>query len=233
MLSDDELLTLFHSILDDKEFFSDAEEHGETLKEHITDENLCTIECNIGLFSGIPKEDLKGILEEFMVLIFRYERDMFISEHHKFMTFISNLDEARKSNSNIDSPTDLLKKPKKKIRPSTQLTQDIKTLEKSKEFFERVLNIQKLGDSGLTMRFLRVDDQQKKDLSDLYDVLDDILKDLKEKKFNIIKRSAYYDNGEPNKVEIKSFLEKVIEKYELKNISLYKKMLVDNLTYKY
>ncbi|CAA6821289.1 MAG: Unknown protein [uncultured Sulfurovum sp.] len=208
MLSNDELLTLFHSILD-------AKEHGETLREHISDENIRVIENYIDFFRDIPKCDLKEVLEDFMVLVFRYERDVSYQNHRNMMNNLQKFEETKNAFDMFEP------KSSKKKRPITQLDQDVKVLKKCKDVLKKLLDVKvgKQGKEVILFATSKNSNPYREQLPSIYQGIKKIIDDLENEKFELFYRSKYYKDDEPSKVEIKKFLKDTKEKYNLKKVS--------------
>jgi len=104
-----------------------------------------------------------------------------------------------------------LKRYKKK--PSLQISEDLNIIKRFKETFRRISSI-----------------ETKKDLPNLYKVLDKITKDLEDKDFNIIDKSKYYRPERPNKKQFKEFFKVIRKKFNLKGVSLEEQQMINSFT---
>lgn len=99
-------------------------------------------------------------------------------------------------------------------KPVVKLNQDIKTIKNFKEMFSRI--------AGFT--------EISKEVPNINNVLNRILNDLEKKEFKIINKSKYYRPSKITKKEFKIFFKRVRNTFDLKNVSLEEKEMVDKFT---
>lgn len=183
-----------------------------TIRDFLSDDNLYTIEANIAFFKDVPNEVKRQVIKSFISLVYEYEKD---KGHIKddFEDYLKSL------------------KPKPKPKPSDsdkriyehKIKPFIAKLEQSNQaIFNTFGTKTKTGD----VAFCNTPDE----ITAIYFNTQKIIDDLKNKTFKVIPKSTFYKRPLKSKNEIKSFLNNLQKKFNLQNVSLLKKDLIDNLS---
>ncbi len=166
--------------------------------DKITQKSIDILQCNFKFFKDIPLQNLELELLILCSTLRAYEYEN--SFKYKSQRWFLNMN---KSNINKDIDNS-------KHRPITAINKDIKALKKYSSLIKEMFSYDK-------------------DKCDFFLNRNELLlKDLEEKKFNIIDKYHYYDCP-TSKTLIKKTLENIREKYKLKNVSLEEKQIIDEL----
>ena len=214
---------ILQSILNDTSMIAENDK-AETLKEYISEESILAIEYNIDFFNHIPKDNLKKVLEDFIEIVFYYERDLY-RYYTDSETQIRALMATKPDSSFFklgDSTIRSILFKDKKI-PSKLKKDDLVILTKYQEMLSRLFPFQ-----ACNYPRMYINDSEK-DISIIYDINQKLINDLKNEDFNIIDKSNYHKKQAPTKTNIKKFLQNIRHKYHLKGVSIEEKQLVDTL----
>lgn len=212
---------LLQTLLDEKiEDIGTGEITEYTLRDYLEDKTIKAIEDNIIFFDDIPKNELSQVFEELLEILFRYDTNK------RSLVTSKQFSEIEKIIKEIDKGTNLFhdyisNEPEKK--PINQLKQDITTIQKYQLMIERLYGGTSKKDD--TYIFINIPTE----ISQTYQTNKKIIIDLETRVFEIIPRRKYYPTKKQTKTEIKIFLDDLVVKYNLKNITDYKKPLIDSI----
>jgi len=191
---------LFNSFLDEKiQDKTTKEITNYTVREYLEDDSIKSVEDNICFFNDIPEEEMKAVFSNLIEILFTF-------------------DTSKREEDFAHMWVDSLEKP---VKPSIKIKQDILTIKKYQKMVQELYGTKSKKDDNYI--FLNI----PKELSQNYDNNQKIIRDLEAQKFNIISRSNYYATKKQTKNELKIFLDDLVSKYSLKNISDYKKPMID------
>jgi len=220
-MENETVFDILQIILDDPSIFENNPDNL-TLRNFISVESIKAIENNIDFFNEVPNDEIKSTLENFLEILFYYERDIGDYETNTERLF-KKIPE--KYLTNDKSALNFLSKieQKQSIKPSIQIQKDINLIKKYQSMLERLFPLQACQPPRVYVG--EVDES----ISTIYDINMDLLKDLEQRNFKKINKQQYYSIDRPSKKEIQLFLDMIHKKYNLKNVSLIKKQLKDEL----
>jgi len=214
-----EILEIFHNLLEEEIEGYD----GELVKDYISEDNIFIIETNIDFFKDIPLSRLKGVFEKLLELIYYYSNEKFNKSQKDFEKKYKEFTSLYKNNRN---PT--VKEIDKVAIQSTEkpIRKILKDLKIMKQYRDMIINMygirHKTKDTYLFFNM-------PKEISVVYEQNEKMIKDIEDKEFKIISKYKYYDGFTPSKTKIRDFLEEIKNKYNLRNISLIQKQLIDTI----
>ena len=213
---------LLQTLLDEKiEDIGTGEITKYTPRDYLEDNTIKAIEDNINFFDDIPKNELSQVFEELLEILFRYDTNKRSAVMFKQFSEIEKIKKEMDEGANLFQGFKILNKPEKK--PINQIKQDITTLQKYQLMIERLYGIKSKKDG--TYIFMNIPTE----ISQTYQTNKKIIIDLETQVFEIISRGKYYPTKKQTKTEIKIFLDDLVVKYNLKNITDYKKPLIDSI----
>ncbi len=176
-------------------------------RDFIGEKNILVLEENIKFFRDIPKENLECVFINSILTIENYVINM---ENHLLPKLLK------------------LKKSPNNTKPSILIKQDLNKLRDTLEVFERLSGVLKIYKKSHTVRFETITDEFKEP----YKFIQELIKDYeKGSNFSYKHRYDAHVTGISSKLSLKIFFQALRDEYNLKNVSLEQKNIIDNITH--
>lgn len=212
-----ELINLFNAKLDEKQ----DSFGGGSLRTTIPDDSINAVILNMDFFQNIPKEDMPTIFDDLLELILVYNNIRTINRWYT---------EAKNNNGQVISSKENMTIAFDKIKPSQKINKFLKTIKDYQASIEELFNGYDFVDEKTYDNLCEMEEFKyicaPKEIGRNYINNKKIIEDLEKQEFKIIPKCEFYGIDKSSKIELKTFLKHIREKYKLKT-SLSEKQLID------
>jgi hypothetical protein len=195
------------------------------LEEYLEESIISNIEYYLpDIFSSIPKDTIEDELLNLYQLVLKWNSNKIskLTDEYAQQTQKEIEDIIKKVNKTLKKRNATT--PKKIDRkPSQQIKQDIGTIKKYQEMVHRLYGARNKTTKEYTLF------NAPKEIQQSYFNNQKVLKDIENSEFQIVTKSKYYETIKPTKTDIKTFMEDVRDKYNLKGVSFDIKQFIDSI----